>query len=155
MKRIETATNAPRDLIDTLLPLVYRSSIILYNKSHVPAIMEYARTDENGLASTAHEVLRELSSRTPEVLKAHVQEICKMLQDEAPSAKKANDPGAVDNLKACSSFASRFAKEIPQDRKFIQALTSFALFGTPTEAAKYAVSIMILRRIRKSFWLKN
>ena len=134
---------------------MYRSSIILYNKSHVPAIMEYARTDENGLASTAHEVLRELSSRTPEVLKAHVQEICKMLQDEAPSATKANDPGAVDNLKACASFASRFAKEIPQDRKFIQALTSFALYGTPTEAAKYAVSIMMTASDKKELLAKE
>ena len=154
-KRIETATNAPRDLLDTLLPLVYKSSIILYNKSHVPAIMEYARTDENGLASTAHEVLRELSSRTPEVLKAHVQEICKMLQDEEPSAKKANDPGAVDNLKACSSFASRFAKEIPQDRKFIQALTGFALYGTPPEAAKYAVHIMMTVSDKKELLAKQ
>ena len=138
---MENATNAPKDMVETLLPLVYRSGIILYNKSHVPSIMEFARTDENGLASTAHEVLRELSSRTPEVLKAHVQEICRLLQDDAPSATNANDPGAVDNLKACASFASRFANEIPQDRKFSQSLSKYALYGTPPEAAKYAVSI--------------
>lgn len=117
--------------------------------------MEYARTDETGLASTAHEVLRELSSRTPEVLKAHVQEICKMLQDEAPTAKKPNDPGAVDNLKACASFAQKFASDIPQDRKFIQALTSFALYGSPAEAAKHAVSIMITASDKKELLAKD
>jgi len=152
---METATNTPKDIMDTLLPLIYRTIIALYNKSHVPAIMEYARTDETGLASTAHEVLRELSSRTPEVLKAHVQEICKMLQDEAPTAKKPNDPGAVDNLKACASFAQKFAGDIPQDRKFIQALTSFALYGSPAEAAKHAVSIMITASDKKELLAKD
>lgn len=152
---METATNTPKDVTETLLPLVYRTMIALYNKSHVPAIMEYARTDENGLASTAHEVLRELSSKTPEVLKAHVQEICKMLQDEAPTAKALNDPGAVDNLKACASFAQRFAKDIPQDRKFVEALTSFALYGTPAQAAKHAVSIMMTASDKKELLAKD
>ena len=152
---METATNTPKDIVDTLLPLVYRTMIVLYNKSHVPAIMEYARTDEKGLASTAHEVLRELSSRTPEVLKAHVQEICKLIQDEAPTAKNANDPGAMDNLKACASFALKFAQDIPQDRKFIQALTSFALYGTPAESAKHAVSIMMTVSDKKEFLVKD
>lgn len=141
--------------METLLPLIYRSTIALYSKSHVPAIMAYASTDENGLASTAHEVLRELSSRTPEVLKAHVQEICKMLQAEAPTAKKANDPGAVDNLKACASFALKFAKDIPQDRKFGQALTNFALYGTPAESAKHAVTIMMTSSDKKELLAKD
>ncbi|KAI4133362.1 MAG: hypothetical protein LQ338_000262 [Usnochroma carphineum] len=145
MKRIvdaSSSTTASNNLLDTLTPLLYRVSLVVYNKSHVPAIMEYSRTDEKSLASTAHEVLREISSRTPEVLKAHVQEICKTLQEEAPSAKKPNDAGAVDNLKACASFASKYPKEIPQDRKFVQALSNFALYGSPPEAAKYAVSVI-------------
>lgn len=152
---METATNTSKDIMDTLSPLIYRTIIALYNKSHIPAIMEYARADDTGLASTAHEVLRELSSRTPEVLKAHVQEICKMLQDEAPTAKKPNDPGAVDNLKACASFARKFASDIPQDRKFLQALTSFALYGSPAEAAKHAVSIMIAASEKKELLAKD
>ena len=105
--------------------------------------MEYSRSDERSLAGTAHEILREISSRTPEVLKAHVQEICRTLEEEAPTSKKLNDPSAVANLKACASFASRFAKEIPQDRRFVQAMTNFALFGTPAETAKFAVSIIM------------
>ena len=117
--------------------------MIVYNRSHVPAIMEYSRTDEDALGATAHEVLREISSRTPEVLKAHVQEICKDLQEEAPSATKSNDPETVDDLRACSSFASKFPKDLPQDRNFIQSLTGFALHGKPAVAAKYAVTILM------------
>lgn len=117
--------------------------------------MEYSRSDEKSLASTAHEILREISSRTPEVLKAHVQEICRTLEEEAPNSKKVNDPSAVDNLKACASFASRFAKEIPQDRRFVQAMTNFALFGTPPESAKHAVSIIMTTSDKKELLAKD
>ncbi|KAL8841470.1 MAG: hypothetical protein Q9170_000933 [Blastenia crenularia] len=150
-----SSTSASNGLLDTLTPLIYRVSLIVYNKSHVPAVMEYSRSDDKSLAATAHEVLREISSRTPEVLKAHVQEICKTLQDEAPSAKRPNDAGAVDNLKACASFASKYPKEIPQDRKFLQAMTSFALHGSPPEAAKYAVSVIWAATERKELLVKD
>lgn len=127
----------------------------MYNKSHVAAIMEYSRTDDKSLAATAHELLREISTRTPEILKAHVQEICTILQDEAPNSKKTNDAGAVDNLKACASYALKFADEIPQDRKFVQAMTSFALHGTPAEAAKYAVTIIMTASDKKELLAKD
>lgn len=141
--------------MNVLTPLLYRVSILVYNKSHVPAIMEYSKTDEKSLAGTANELLRDISTRMPEVLKAHVQEICMLLQDEAPNAKKANEPGAVDNLKACASFASKYAKEIPQDRKFVQAMTNFALYGTPAETAKHAVTIITTASDKKEMLAKE
>ncbi|KAL8735889.1 MAG: hypothetical protein Q9181_002616 [Wetmoreana brouardii] len=150
-----SSTAASNGLLDTLTPLIYRVGLIVYNKSHVPAIVEYSRTDGKSLAATAHEVLREISSKTPEVLKAHVQEICKTLQDEAPSAKKSNDAGAVDDIKACASFASKYPKEIPQDRKFVQAMTSYALYGSPPEAAKYAVSVIWAASDKKEMLVRD
>lgn len=130
-------------------------SVIVYNKSHVPAIREFAKSDEKSLSGIAHEVLRDISSRTPEVLKAHIQEICRTLEEEAPTPKKANNPGAAENLKACASFASKFAKEIPHDRKFTQAMTGFAIFGSPPEAAKYAVSIIMTTSDKKELLAKD
>ena len=127
----------------------------MYNKSHVAAVMEYSRTDDNSLAAAAHELLREISTRTPEILRAHVQEICMLLQDEAPNSKKTNDAGAVDNLKACASYASKFADEIPRDRKFVQAMTNFALHGTPAEAAKHAVTIIMTASDKKELLAKD
>lgn len=142
-------------MLDTLTPILYRVGLIIYNKSHIPAIIDYSQSDEKSLAGIAHEVLQEISSKTPEVLKAHVQAICRSLQDEAPSAKKPNDPSAIENLKACASFASKFVKEIPRDRKFVQAMTNFALFGTPPQAAKYAVSIIMTTSDKKELLAKN
>ena len=152
---ISPSTTASNSLVETLTPLLYQISLIVYNKSHVPAIMEYSRTDDKSVAATAHELLRQISSQTPEVLKAHVQELCKTLQDEAPTAKKANDAGAVDNLKACASFASKYPKDIPQDPKFGEAMTSFALYGSPAEAAKYAVSVIWAASQKKEMLVRD
>ena len=154
-KRIETSTTAPAGLLETLTPLLYRISVIIYNKSHVPAIMEFSKSDDKSLSTIAHEVLRDISSRTPEVLKAHIQEICRTLEEEAPTPKKANNPGAAENLKACASFAAKFAKEIPHDRKFVQAMTGFAIFGSPPEAAKYAVSIIMATSDKKELLARD
>jgi sister-chromatid-cohesion protein PDS5 len=111
--------------------------------------MEYSRTDDKSLAAIAHEVLKDISARTPEVLKAHVEEICRTLQEEAPTEQTPNDPSAVDSLKACSMFAKKFPGEMPQDRKFVQSMISFALHGTPPEAAKHAVSIIMATSEKK------
>ena len=140
---------------ETLLPLLYRTSIILYNRSHVPAILEFSRTNEKDLSGVAHELLTDISARVPEVLKTQVREICAKLQDDAPSAAKTNSPDVVNDLKACASFAKKFPGEIPQDRKFHQAMASFAIWGSPPQAAKYAVSIIMAASNRKEMIAKD
>ena len=152
-KRMETGTSAA--LMETLMPLSYRIGMILYNKSHVPAIMEYSKTDERGLAATAHDVLADISQRSPEVLKAQIREICQHLQENAPSPTNANPSDAVDSLKACAAFARKFPDEIPKERKFLQAMTNFALYGTPPEAARHAVSIVMGSSNKKELMAKE
>lgn len=154
-KRIEQSSTAPQDLLNTLRQLLYRVSVIVYNKSHVPGIMEFSRLDSRGLAATAHEILRDISNKSPEILKAHVQEICHSLQEGAPGAKNPNDPGALDNLKACAAFASKFADEMPRDRKFIQAMSRYALHGTPAEVAKHAITIVMGASDKKELLAKD
>lgn len=148
-KRIEQSNTAPADLWSSILALLYRASSLIFNRSHVPAIMEFSRMEESKFSTTAHEMLRDISTRTPEVLKAEIQEMCVYLQDEAPSGKRSNDLRAVDNLKACAAFAKRFATEIPRDRKFAHSMVSFSLHGIPAEAAKHAVTILLASSDKK------
>ncbi|KAF2836720.1 sister chromatid cohesion and DNA repair protein [Patellaria atrata CBS 101060] len=130
-------------VLDTLRPLIYRSSVVLYNKSLVPAIIEYSRTDEGGLGTVAHEVLKEISAHNPEVFKAHINELARAIEKDAPTAKKMNSANAVDDLKACAGFARAFPKDVPKDRQFTQSMINFALYGTPPKAAKYAISVLM------------
>ena len=144
-RRIESQVSGSKDMLETLLPLLYRVSIIIYNKSHIPAIMHISKTNFHGLGEIAHRVLLEISTNNPTVLKAQVKEICKNLQDSAPSSHTSSPSPStiVGDLKACSSFAAKFADEIPKDQKFVQAMRNFAMHGSPPECAKHAVSILM------------
>ena len=107
------------------------------------------------MVGVAQDILQDISARTPEVLKGHIKEMCRVLQDDAPSSSEVNSVSAVDSLKACAGFARRFPKEIPQDRKFVQAMTNFALHGSPPETAKHAVSIIMAASEKKEVVAKD
>ncbi|KAF8851743.1 hypothetical protein BDZ45DRAFT_808062 [Acephala macrosclerotiorum] len=154
-KRITSAPGGQSGLLDTLMPIIYRSSSLIYNRSHQPVILQYSRTDENGLGATAHIAMKEISDKYPEIFKASVKELCKSLEDQAPSETKANDPSSVDTLKALASFAKAENNQIPNDRKFTQTLLDFALYGTPPKAAKYAVSILVATTKRREMHMKD
>ncbi|KAL1871871.1 hypothetical protein VTK73DRAFT_1839 [Phialemonium thermophilum] len=137
-------------ILDTLLPLLYRSGCIMFNRSHLATIMEYSKTDKNGFGAISHEILNEISQRNPDLFKAHIGELCKDLTDQAPSANGPNDPASVETLKACAAYARKYPAEVPMDRKFVQTLISYALYGSPPKAAKYAVHILLAKRDEKS-----
>lgn len=119
-------------------------SQLIYNKSHVAPIVEFSRSDELGLGGTAHEVLKEMSQSNPAVFKANVKALSDLLQEQSPDSKSGADAtGAVDTLKACAEFAKSYPKDMPQERKLLQALVSFALTGKPPAAAKHAVTILM------------
>lgn len=105
--------------------------------------MEFSRSADDSLANPAHELTKEISAIRPGVFKAHIQELCNVLQDQAPRPGRPNEPDALDSLKACASFTKRFPKEVSKDPKFIQAMIQFALRGTPAATAKYATSIIM------------
>jgi sister-chromatid-cohesion protein PDS5 len=156
-KRIEDGPGA--SVLDTLKPLLFRVSLLCYNKSHVPAVIDFTRTDDKGLGATAHELLKEISTKHPKVFSTHVKDLCKTLENEAPTAKTPNPPGAVDNLKACAAFAKKFPKDIPMNtkdsRKLVQAFLNFALYGSPPQAAKHAVTIMMNSDSKKELRAKE
>lgn len=159
-KKILAAPTAPAGLLDTLTPIIYRSASLIYNRSHQPVILQYGRTDEHGLGATARDLMKEISDKHPEIFKASVEELCKSLEEQAPTKTKANDAGSVDALRALASFAKEERKDdksgIDPTSKFTQALINFAMYGTPAKAAKYAVTILhSINPTRKEMHMKN
>lgn len=142
-------------LNDSVTALLYRVALIVYNRSHVPTIMELARTDEDGLGQAAQVILREISSKAPEVLKSQIKALCAELEESVPSATSFEEASAADALKACAQYARRYPEEIPQERKFLTAMTSFALFSKSPRAAKHAVSIVLTISERKEMYAKE
>lgn len=146
-------------MLDVLNPLLYRVALLCYNKSHVAAVIEYTRTDDKGLGATAHELLKEISLRHPKVFSTHVKDLCRTLESEAPTAKTPNPPGAVEDLKACAAFAKKFPGDIPLNskdgRKLVQSFLNFAQYGTPAQAAKHAVTIIMQSDNKKELHAKE
>ncbi|KAG0138827.1 hypothetical protein HOY82DRAFT_544971 [Tuber indicum] len=155
-KRITEGPGSTMTIMETLTPLLYRVSQLIYNKSHVPHIVEFSRTDEYSLGAVAHEVLKEMSSSNPAVFKANVKALSDLLQEQSLSKNRgAADSGAVDTLKACAGFAKSYPKDMPQERKLLDALVNFSLTGKPPAAAKHAVSILMYSANRKVMYASD
>ncbi|KAI0875113.1 armadillo-type protein [Hypoxylon argillaceum] len=133
-------------ILDTLLPLLYRSAYILFNKSHLSTFMDCSKSDKDGLGAAAQEITTEISQHIPDLFKSHVVQICKDLVDGAPKADEPNDVTMVEKLKACSSYSKKYPTELPDDRKFTQALMRYALFGRPAKSTKYAINVLMARK---------
>ncbi|CAK7264805.1 Sister chromatid cohesion protein pds5 [Sporothrix epigloea] len=148
VKRVQ-ATNSST-ILDTLLPLLYRSGCIMFNRSHLTTIMEYSKGGHDDMAAIANEMLKEVSQRNPGLFKTTIGELCKELATHAPTENRENDTVLIDSLKACSSYAAKYPTEVPRDRKFVQAWINFAVYGRPEKAAKYAVNILLATKDEKS-----
>lgn len=154
-KRIEDAPGSTAGVLTTLIPIVHSASVLLYNRSHVPAIMDISRTDDKGLGAIAHEILNQISTVNPEVFKAHVRTLCTTLEKLAPDPGVKVDAGTVETLKACAGFAQRFPDEMPKTREFMQSMVQFALHGDPARAAKHAVSVIAASQHNREMYINE
>ncbi|KAK9249177.1 armadillo-type protein [Lipomyces tetrasporus] len=132
-------------ILETLMPLMYRSSLIFYNRSNVPPIVEISKRANNGLNAVAHELLKDISTSMPAVLKAHMQDLTQEIQKRQPGFD-----GSIDTLKACAGFAKRFPGDMPQERQFLEALSNFATNGSAGEA-KHAVNIILQSKKKDAY----
>lgn len=154
-KRMEDAPTGVPAVLDTLLPIVRCASILVYNRSHVPAIVEISRTDDKGLGNAAHEVLKEISTHAPQIFRVHVHELCETLKNQMPTAHSSPDLGTIDTLKACAGFARRFPDGMPKDRDFYKAMVAYAIHGKPPKAAKHAVTVIVTAADKKEMYIKE
>lgn len=137
------------------MTLIYRVSFLIYNKSHVPPIIQFSRAADLSISNTAHEILKEISAHSPDIFRIHIKQLCEALQQDTPTAKKPNAEGAVNDLKACASFARKFPKEMPKDHGFLKSVESFAMYGSPSKAGKHAVTILLNCTEKKAMFTRN
>ncbi|KAI5811155.1 hypothetical protein DFH27DRAFT_11876 [Peziza echinospora] len=142
VKRIEGAPGNANIILETVRPLLYRSAVLLYNKSHVPTIVEFSKSAAhqpqqpdgdlaedgfgfagNELGITANWILKEMSSTLPAVFKAHIASLTTIIQDTAPpvpGSRKAlaaapNNTPVDANIVDTLSALSTFALRYPND----------------------------------------
>ncbi|KAF2214001.1 hypothetical protein CERZMDRAFT_11260, partial [Cercospora zeae-maydis SCOH1-5] len=154
LKRLEGVSNIGK-AAETTESVLRSTAVLVYNRSHVPAIVSISRTNDHGLGSAAHEVLKEISMQAPLVFEIHIKELCETLRKQAPSATSPNDANAVDTLKACAGFARQFPEKMPKDRDFYQAMAKFAKFGSPPLVAKHAVTVIVAAADKKDMYVND
>ena len=153
--RIRDNPAATPSMAETLMTLLYRVSYLIYNKSHIPPIIQFSRTSDLSLSNTAHEILKEISAHSPDIFRIHIKQLCEALQQDTPSARKANAEGTVNDLKACASFARKFPEELPKDHNFLKSIENYALYGAPPKTGKHAVTILMHCAEKKAMFARN
>jgi sister-chromatid-cohesion protein PDS5 len=154
-KRLEEAPSPMPQVLETMLPLIRSVSILVFNQSHVTPMGNIARTNDKDLSSTAHELLQEISTQRPEAFKVQAKEYVQTLKKQAPTATTPNDPAAVDILKSCAHFAQRSPDDMPKDRDFYEAMSAFALHGSPPKASKHAITVIAASATKKDMYAND
>ncbi|KAI9710838.1 MAG: hypothetical protein M1828_002010 [Chrysothrix sp. TS-e1954] len=154
-RRLDANQGASASMINTVTVITYRISNLFLNKSHIRPIIKSAQTENHVLAPAAQDLLKLISTKNPGVFKTHAEELCRSLEAQAPSVSKANEQSALDQLKALATFATRFPADIPKDRKFYNAMVQFVLYGSPSETAKHAVSIIVASSEKKEMHTRD
>lgn len=154
-KRLEDAPSGIPEVLETLIPVVRSTAVLVYNKSHVPAIVALSRTDDKGLGTAAHEVLKEISARAPDIFKVHVHELCETLKNQKPTSAEPIDGSVLDTLKACAGFARKFPNDMPKDREFYKAMVDYSIRGMPAKAAKHAVTVTVSSAGKKEMYIRE
>lgn len=154
-KRLEEAPTPVPLVLETMLPLIRLVSILVFNQSHVTPMGNIARTNEKDLSSTAHELLQEISTHRPEAFKVQAKIYVQTLKKQAPTATTPNDPASVDILKSCAHFALRSPDDMPKDRDFYEAMSAFALHGSPPKASKHAITVIAASATKKDMYAND
>lgn len=122
------------DMVSNMKLLMYRSNLIIFNKSNVTELISYSKKRDHQWNKVAKEILESISIVVPEVFKSQVKGLSEIVEAEA-----GGEQGEV--LKTLYHFIKAFPDLFPPSPGFVESLKSFAINGTPSEA-KYSVKII-------------
>jgi sister-chromatid-cohesion protein PDS5 len=142
VKRIG-ANTAAAPALDTLVPLFYRFSYLVLNKSHISVLIECANSDRGWVSDVARRFLQEVSQGEPTLMDNYSDQLQRSISDNAPSSSRPNEPGVAATLKSFSLFARSRPEGVATQTGFAKKLMAYALFGQPIATAKHAVTIIM------------
>lgn len=133
----DKTTISTTDMISNVKLLVYRSSMILFNRSNVLVLMNLARNKSHQWSSVADELLECVSTINPELLKDLIEEMAELIS----TPKTEGSEESTSTLKSFYHFVRMYKDHFPSSPAFTNALKAFCVSGSPAEA-KYALKIL-------------
>lgn len=136
----DKTTISTTDMISNLKLLMYRSSLIIYNKSNVVELINYTKDPANGWYKVANELLENISVVVPEVFKFQVEELTNLVLHD--------DDNKTVLLKTNYHFIKKYPELFPTNIRFTEKLKYLAINGSANEA-KYAIKVIGLSSKRE------
>ncbi|CAF9905389.1 MAG: hypothetical protein GOMPHAMPRED_003144 [Gomphillus americanus] len=134
-KRIDSS------LKETLIPLLHRMAILIFNRSHIPTYLDASKSGDKALSDITHKMLDGISRCMPSVASTKVNELYARIIQLQPSSKQENSFEAASDLRTCANFAKHMPDNMPQGRDLDEAIKAYIQFGSPPDTGKYAVAI--------------
>ncbi|CUM53820.1 uncharacterized protein AC631_00245 [Debaryomyces fabryi] len=137
----EKSNVSTTDMVSNFKLLLYRASVILYNKSNMTELINYSKESKHEWNSAANEILENVSVLIPDVLKFHVSNLTEILVNDEGIINKDSEVSISNNLRTIYHFIKKFPDLFPSDLNFTESLKSLAVDGSPREA-KYSIKIL-------------
>lgn len=128
------------DMVSTFKALLYRSSVILYNKSNVEELVNYSKNSDHEWHSISNEILSNISSVNPAVLTSQISSLVGCIRDRTLDSHT-----RVNYLKATYKILKKCPDFYPEDQDFEQTLQAYCLQGNVDEA-KYSMKLIGLSK---------
>lgn len=137
----ERSNVSTTDMVSNFKILLYRASVILYNKSNMTELINYSKDSKHGWNCAANEILENVSVLIPEVLKFHVNSLTDILINAEGIIDRDSEFSISNNLRTIYHFIKRFPDLFPTDLNFTESLKSLATNGSPREAT-YSIKVL-------------
>lgn len=126
------------DMISNFKLLMYRSSMLIFNKSNVAELLNYSKGKDHKWREVANEILENISNIVPEVFNNQVKELVDLLNNDGE--------GNESILRIIYHYIYKIPDAFPKGidgSNFHESLKGFAINGSPVEA-KYSIKILSL-----------
>lgn len=131
----ERSNASTTDMVSNFKLLLYRSSLILYNKSNITELINYSKDIDHEWHDCANELLDHISSNIPDVFKYNIDDFVNSVVEKDPNVSPKT------TLKTIYHFVKKFPNLYPSQQEFSDALKELCLTGSVLEA-KYAVKVL-------------
>lgn len=131
-RRSSSVANA--DLILTMKLLLYRSAILIYNRSNIEELLKNSTLPDEGLQLVSHEILSNISSTSPSVFDSHVQGLSNMIVESHINVRPSL-------LKSLYHVLKTSVKSFPDSHDFTSALHILATEGTCLQS-RYSLKLL-------------
>lgn len=136
----ERSTVSTTDMVSNFKLLLYRSSMIFYNRSNILELIAHARSIDRPFFSIANELLDNIATTVPQALKVHHDHLVELVL-ESSEENLASHESKSEQLKTLYHLTKQFPDILPAVQDFKEKLARFAKSGSPEEA-KYSIKIL-------------